>query len=184
MMKKLVVLLAVLIMTSATFALPAALQIAVNGTPWDGVSSVEPSDIISVNLIDTAPAVAFPLSAVDLVVSEGDYEADSYVEYGFLSIDTLDLISPVGEGLAVQGSATTIIGVTQFVNGDIIFGFDFHVPDDMEHSDIIFIDMLSGVYGNQDMSIDPEFHVEMHVTPEPMTVALLGLGGLFLRRRK
>jgi len=185
MTKKLRICLAVVFLSSAALALTPALNIYVNGSPWDGINDISMSDIITVELIDTNPTIPFPLSDVELVISEGDYEAGSYEEYGFLSIDNLDIVSPVGEGFKLSGSATTIIGVTQFIDSNTIFRFDFHVPNDATYEDVINIEMISGVYGNQNMGDDPAFDVTLLIgIPEPMSIALLGLGGLMLRRKR
>jgi len=184
-MKKLLFVLAICIaMTSAATALTPGLNIYVNDGLWDGQESVNPSDIITVEIVDTDPSVAFPVSALEHTVSLGDYEADSFEKYSPLSIDTA-AVTDAGDGFMVSGSMTTIIGVTQFLSNNAVYRFDFHVPDSIiDPSTIINIDMVSGVYGNVNMGTDSAFDVAMHVVPEPITMSLLGLGGLFLRRRK
>jgi hypothetical protein len=57
--------------------------------------------------------------------------------------------------------------------GLCIDGIIFHCLDDQE----VTLTLLSGL----DVVLDTQI---IHQTPEPVSIALLGLGGLFLRRRK
>ena len=78
----------------------------------------------------------------------------------------------------------------------VLYSFTYHVPTGLTASTYITI----GTYADQDNWLDPQYTVAMgggtftgvqyftpvvlHIIPEPMTMGLLGLGGLFLRRRK
>jgi hypothetical protein len=177
MMKKLVCLL-ILAMASSVFAV-GSLRIMVNDQPWDG-TDVKPSDIITVMVYeDTANPGSFGFGTL-IEVSNGDYIADSFylMPGGMMGTLTLDPIT--GGGMVISGNTSYFPGPAYPLPGEEL-SWQFHVPDYKQPSDMIEI-TLTGFYGDQqDMST---WSTALHVIPEPMTVALLGLGGLFLRRRK
>lgn len=75
------------------------------------------------------------------------------------------------------------LGSPAVVAGSDLFCFTFDVPMDLVFSDEITIDTFSafGVDSQIDgVAIAP---LTLHVVPEPISMSLLGLGGLFLRRR-
>ena len=83
--------------------------------------------------------------------------------------------------------------------GSVVYSFMYHVPEGEPSTQIIidsqntgFVPPPAGPYeiitklvdletGGTISTVDP---LVLHIIPEPMTIALLGLGGLFLRRRK
>ena len=180
-MKKFLVLLLVLATASmAQAAFEPALEILVNGTPWDGESDVDISDYILVTFVDngdqTAPG---SFSVYNLDVSNADYSDGSYtynLPNGMLGGNLA--LTDNGTSINVAGGAL-YSPVTPMPDPADLFWFEFHVIG--EPSDILTIDQ-SGAYGGVDMAD----LVEIHIAPEPTTICLLGLGalGLIRRRRK
>jgi len=178
-MRKLIALVLVLAIANVASAV-VSYDILVNGEPWDG-SDVVPSDMITFTFVEgdaTIPGGGF--SNISLGPDHGDYQADSFemVTSGWL-LNNLTVTSPVGDGFAVTGGSSAL---NLQVNPDGIFRFVFHVPEDLEPSDIITIEATGGSYRGIAAVDLPA--VQLHVIPEPATMALLGLGGLFLVRRR
>jgi hypothetical protein len=174
MMKKLLVLLIALAMTSMVFG-AVTMEVLVNGMGWDGVSSVLPSDIITVTLLDDAVNLSPYNVGCGTAVNQGDF-LSLMIPAGSLGVAPDP--QPQGDGFAFTWNWTYLF--TPVPADDIIYELEFHVPDDAQHSDMILVD-FSGTYGTIELD---DYDTAIHVTPEPMTMALLGLGGLFLRRRK
>ena len=177
-MKKLVMILAVVLMASTASAV-TDFTILVNGNPWDG-GDVAPSDYIFVTMTeDTAGLGGLGDFMVD--VSAGDYTADS------AGVADFDMLA----GATVTDRTDGFYGVFTGMNmgnsptGDILW-FEFHVPE-LDPSTYIVIDPVQGSWNGVFAvagDADGLAYEVLHVIPEPMTIALLGLGGLFLRRRK
>lgn len=71
-------------------------------------------------------------------------------------------------------------------NGEAGWWFDYHIPE-LPLSTIIAIDLTGLVIRDAfgaTMSVTYGGALEIHYVPEPMTIALLGLGGLLLRRKR
>jgi hypothetical protein len=179
MMKRILALVLVLIMASCASA--ALVMDIIDNNP--DTPGLQPSDIITINLREEVlPGQMQPWSVDPLftmTLSNGDYIIDTFyvVPPSIPGVAFTVTPDPTG-GFSVSGSGSYVF-VAVPADG-IVLTFDFHIPDYKKYSDIIHID-LQGLYGQQDLS---GLSTEIHVTPEPITVALLGLGGLFLRRRK
>jgi hypothetical protein len=190
MMKKLLVLLLVLGMASMA---SAALQISVNGElePIDSQIYLEPSQTIELDIWSTVPLLG------------GDPGENAY---WVLTVDTT-LGSISGGAPAISdpawsfdgpypGAGSDISGLPQGQDGIYasMATFGIAIPADVAIFDgIIFhCEYESGpttitlwnAGGGGVIEGEPWDTVTIHQIPEPMTVGLLGLGGLFLLRRR
>lgn len=177
-MKKLMILVLVLSFASVSMAAFAPnLGILVNGQTWDG-GSVKPSDIITVQWKESGDTTT-PGSlgtGFNQMVSDGELQGSVFLLPGGLF--TKNQTTAQGNGFKVSVESTYFIGTPMPQDG-VIFSYSFHVPE-LPASTYIDIN-TTGVYGG---ALADNLDARIHVTPEPMTVMLLGLGGLFLRRRK
>lgn len=179
MMKKSVVVLVLAMAPVAFGQFGPALDILVNGTPWDG-GSVTFSDEISVSFVEKGPVTApGSFSVFELGIDPAGYIADSFMYHlppGMLG-GVLEL-SETDTGLKIAGGAL-YSPATPLPGNGVLFEVKFHVPE-LNYSDYIEIP-VSGGYGAADAS---GLTTRIHYVPEPMTIALLGLGGLALLRRR
>ena len=176
-MRKFVVLMLVLGMASLA---SATLQISIDGMPTpdpvDSEITIEPSQHLCLDIYTDAaiPGYASVYAAIAVLPNEGTISGgvpvhgaagDLYGDAGYVA----PLVGPWG-GIS-NTAAVEIPAMTTLY--DMI---DFHCegPDDA----------VIVLYETTDfVTWTPVDQVTIH-QPEPMTMALLGLGGLFLRRRK
>ena len=162
-MKKLLTLCLVLAIASLAAAVPSL----------DFKTEAVVGETITVSLVDDGGLARNISTGVFLQVSSGDY-----VEGTFDAVPSFFGLSPsiaqVGPGIEVSGPGTYLN--TPTLPGNIVFTFDF----DTTEVGIITLNVV-GLYNNAGAS---ELSGEINVIPEPMTILLLGMGGLFLRRRK
>lgn len=181
-MKKLLVFLTVLAVAGVANA--AVIDILVNQAPWTG-EDVKPSDIVTVTWVnDIAGVYGGGFGAFNISVSNGDlYEGTGWVNTTALPILPGATLTAADAGFDVYLTGGTYMEVPL---GDMA-RFEFHVPDYKVESDYIIIDPDAGAWNNvyaYPGTDDPFPYVVLHVVPEPMTIALLGMGGLFLLRRR
>ncbi len=189
-MKKLFVLVLVLAISSMATAASVDLQIIAGPTPGDyeGIPSYNPSDTITIALVSsgmgTEPWEVIGLMVVGDMTTTGGGTASGVgfnaewdaTQYNIVNSATL-LIEDI------QGSVS---GASNGIGNGDLFWFDFHVPE-LPYSTIITIDATGQTWKdlwNDPLTMTYGGALEIHVVPEPITIALLGLGGLFLRRRK
>ena len=194
MFKKSLIMLVLLAMAVAANASTSSVWFEVDAQ--DAASGYLPSDIITINLV-----ADFDVGSISLSIGAdgGAAEAVGTLHPG-LSIGTVPyyagtlyndlgiLIIGIGGGMATSESAIPA--------GQVLYSFEFHVPD-VQESTTIIIDDVTGTNPlggaplgtavadkNYSIYLTDVGSLAIHVIPEPMTMSLLVLGGLFLRRRK
>jgi hypothetical protein len=178
MMKKVICLVLLLALTSVSQAVfTPDLVILVNGDRQQDGADVKPSDVITVQFKDIATSFIGSLAnGFNQQVNMGELIGEVFlVPGGSLNVKNEVVVQGDGFQVNLQGTYITV----PMPSDDIVFSYSFHVPN-LPASTIITIN-TTGLYGS--VSRDA-LDATLHVVPEPMTVMLLGLGGLFLRRRK
>jgi len=196
MMKKLLLLGIVWVFCSSVMA---AGHIELRIAPGDvNPSGYEYSNTITIQIYATGFYTNFPGDTIGFM----DIAAVLTDNGGTASApdlhDTLELGIGISAGTIVNSGGVLIEDIRGYKAGQDLVGVypfpavlwecEFHIPD-VPPSSVITIS-LSGLELQTItyQTITPVYTVseslEIHVVPEPMTIALLGLGGLFLRRRK
>ena len=180
-MKKLLILLLVLCVVSMTSATPM-------------ITGPDEIDIDVGYITLTLQGTSAEASDEDFDPSNGGYEGAVWVDYSAYS----GQISNVGSADANMG-VNASIDLTTYLpsDGGVPFaaapGASWTEETDVDVGDwfTFRVTMLSGAEEDDEYDVqvlnDSWGIVYTHtvtVVPEPMTIALLGLGGLFLRRRK
>jgi hypothetical protein len=154
-----------------------------------------PGEEIKINVIASFEIISFGLDVRVLngygeVLHTGVFIPDgSIYDAGTLDIEIFDTLPNAGlvvnEGeTLLTGARGAIFGGPPLPAGEYIYSFTYVMPD-LEDSIAITIKSAGTVVflGAESESVTEVADLVIH-TPEPITIALLGLGGLFLRRRK
>ena len=194
-MKKLLVLALVLALSSIATASMAMVSLEVTAGEstgnFEGIPSYEDSTWITIGLMQSDFGTGFMDGIFDIQIAKATATAGTGASPG-VNAGFDDNISkkpgtpgPATDVIVDIRGAVDTIGGSPAVTTSPLWWFDLHVSG--KYSDIIVIDLvdlaLRNAIGTDLVFTGPEV-LEIHVTPEPMTIALLGLGGLFLRRRK
>ena len=184
-MKKFLVLMLVLGMASLA---GATLQISVDGVqnPVDSEITLMPSGTAILDVWTATDIGMFELCTYALIVADGPGTIDA-ANADALYGNILAAEVPTDFFLIGPGLAATYLGGyagNPVAGATILDGILFHCEGlgdvTIELWSLKETAVQSGIY-EADALMDT---VMIHQIPEPMTLALLGLGGLFLRRRK
>jgi len=191
-MKKLLVLLLVLGLVSVASATPKVLYIATGVT--EGVApagsdyadagdelSIAPSDLLWIGVYNTAAGTegdtgqdVMWLSISDNGGGEWTSNYQIYAPPGFAGFANEYMGKEAAPGLDLWQLNITDGVPDHFVGVGVVDAKEFHCLTQG-------VDVTATLWGSGEVVVDSFI---IHQIPEPMTIGLLGLGGLFLRRRK
>jgi len=187
----------------------AALKISVNGqVDPQGAVILAPSETVMIDVAGIAPQpgnyslwlVASPagaggLTGGSIVWPYNDTTLSSFQYYTGTDEAHIMLLNGPGMNLGVDSGlfivAATTIAPTPEYTGTIADGIIFHC-NNFNNVTLTLLHVIQTDTGEVDENFDPIFTYSPEIfdtqviqqIPEPFTMGLLGLGGLFLRRRK
>ena len=167
-MKKLVVLMLVVGMASlasAALSFSGSMEVNVDGS----ASTFALTSSADATIAEGWIWVDYPVYASQLSNAAMTANVD---DNGLQSVDNTKY-APSGLGVVAVNNTD---GTTAVWAGDLVT-FDMVAAEGAVIGDTYSLQFLDGSFGEQ-------FSTTVTVVPEPMTMALLGLGGLFLRRKK
>jgi len=178
-MKKVITLVLVLSMVSMA---SAALQISVNGDPEpiDSEITIAPSDFLVLDIHGTTQAAETVYWMIVVEAAEGTVAGGTPMAGGLSSMFAQYMLDNYFLGYAGRPGASAVGGTIAdlgALDGLLVDLIDFHCEGEG--------DAIVQLYTSADtVSWGVEDQVIIHQIPEPATMALLGIGGLLLRRKK
>lgn len=189
-MKKLVVLMLVLAMASLA---NAGLVFTVNGEEQPAEITINIGDAIELDLeLPTGSVQAYQLmyslnnEQAELIVDAYDQWGDPYSNIQFpwqsLAPGSVNAKDDVGVCSWVEIKADNLFSAA---NGPLVLMTDMYLHC-LENTDVVLTISISErtIIDGEEQELGEVHSLTVHQIPEPMTIALLGLGSLFVRRRK
>ncbi len=187
-MKKLLALVLVLGLTASSFAVVLDASWIVSGSSASGALEVVAGDTITLTLHEGTSMDDGSANGVGFAVDQLANSVAGSIQtvFGTTLTNSEDAYaSTVGTGFTTDISFSFDHSGAGGESDFDVLSFSFVVSSAAQLDDIILIECYRGSYlsgtGGGPGSI-PD--LSLTVVPEPMTMVLLGLGGLFLRRRK
>ena len=194
MMKKILSLILVLAISSVASADTVWLEVDAS----DAADGYAPSDVITINLV--SDVLIAGIGSLAIGSSSGTAQAPLALHSLITALPNTGTIHNSGGILIHSISGTTGTGLppVTIAAGEVIYSFEFHVPE-LPDSTWITIEDYTGaspvgpplstlitMYNPQTeqlSSLTDVTAVEIHI-PEPATICLLGIGALSLLRRR
>jgi len=176
MMKKLVCLMIVALVSSVACAGTVAFQVP---------ATVEVGEVVTVTVIGTDGVTSVTIP--EILSSHAGLASNLFLNPLLSQFPTVGTAVNAGNSLITGVSGATPFGFPPIVvdAGATVYSFDFKVPEVAVGTVIDISGAGTMFFQLGDFSVVSEIaSASMEVVPEPMTIALLGLGGLFIRRRK
>jgi hypothetical protein len=181
-MKKLLTLFLVLVFATAASATTVNLTLSSD----DDYTNVDPGTVITVKFSinqdikaivadGSSPGIDFTVTGATNTFAVGDWTDATAIGTNDGSLSSGDIVGAYYNTLTTKTAGTVLYTASLTINENGTVGMSDLQSDE-------FLDPSSG--------FPPSYYTIGTVTgfnvtvPEPMTIALLGLGGLFLRRRK
>jgi len=203
MMKKILVFMFILgLVSSANAAI-----VTIKGNGDSGTVTVSAGDTVAITVIsDTDSTAGYTLSLTETRDNVNGYvtaTALGVINTGFSvarvngtlrnTMTTSTVTSLTNRYMIIdKASGATVIAST-VTAGSVLYSFDALVPTAGEIGDTWTITMAVGApvfsganytHNMNAVAVATTNALTLEIVPEPMTIALLGLGGLFLRRRR
>jgi hypothetical protein len=189
-MKKLLILMLVLGLTSA-----ASATIVGAGLEVDNVNPIYPGDVVTISLRADAEATGFGITTLTDDASPMGTAAVGTIYPGFnfglndgtaYLVNSGNVLFDRADGSSIAGSHFSLLpGGSNCPAQTALYTFDYTVDATLAAPTTINI----GISGASVIKVGGATYASVEgtsfdVVPEPMTIVLLGLGGLFLRRRR